>query len=220
MAAYIGNIDKLVGTKKNIITGPYKKEKEIRIRKFRKDASRRVSMANKRLVRLERNKLTDTPAYKNLVGDDGNKPRFSIRGKDYNGVQKEVARMNRFLNAQTSTVRGASKVLKEMAKNTGIKYKNLKELRSKASQFFELASKVEQYLRTVDDMASAIGYQKIWEAVNNYVKDSGSEIEGAQKSIEQMTSEITEAIKEAKKKEYIISNDNAVTGWFRLSDDD
>ena len=220
MAAHIGNIDKYVGTKKNIITGPYKKEKEKRIRKFRKDASRRVSMANKRLVRLERNKLTDTPAYKNLVGDDGNKPRFSIRGKDYNGVQKEVARMNRFLNAQTSTVRGASKVLKEMAKNTGIKYKNLKELKSKAKQFFELASKVEQYLRTVDDMASAIGYQKIWEAVNEYVKASDRELEGAQKSIEQMTFEITEAIKEAKKKEYIISGDNEVTGWFRLSDDD
>lgn len=220
MAAHIGNIDKYVGTKKNIITGPYKKEKEKRIRKFRKDASRRVSMANKRLVRLERNKLTDTPAYKNLVGDNGEKPHFSIRGKDYNGVQKEVARMNRFLNAQTSTVRGASKVLKEMAKNTGIKYKNLKELKSKAKQFFELASKVEQYLRTVDDMASAIGYQKIWEAVNEYVKASDRELEGAQKSIEQMTFEITEAIKEAKKKEYIISGDNEVTGWFRLSDDD
>ena len=220
MPENMGNIDKYVGTKKNIITGPYKKEKRKRMRKFRAKASRLVSMANKRLVRLEENELTDSPAYEKLVGDDGETPRFSIRGKDYNEVQREVAKMNRFLNAQTSTIRGANRVLKEMAKNTGIKYKNLKELRSKASQFFELASKVEQYLRTVDDMASAIGYQKIWEAVNNYVKDSGSEIEGAQKSIEQMTSEITEAIKEAKKKEYIISNDNAVTGWFRLSDDD
>ena len=220
MPENIGNIDKYVGTKKNIITGPYKKEKRERMRKFRTKASRLVSMANKRLVRLEENELTDSPAYEKLVGDDGEKPRFSIRGKDYNEVQREVAKMNRFLNAQTSTIRGANRVLKEMAKNTGIKYKNLKELRSKASQFFELASKVEQYLRTVDDMASAIGYQKIWEAVNNYVKDSGREIEGAQKSIEQMTSEIAEAIKEAKKKEYIISNDNMVTGWFRLSDDD
>lgn len=220
MPTNIGNIDKYVGTKKNIITEPYKKEKRERMGKFRKEASRLVSMANKRLVRLEENELTDSPAYEKLVGDDGEKPHFSIRGKDYNEVQREVAKMNRFLNAQTSTVRGANRVLKEMAKNTGIKYKNLKELRSKASQFFELASKVEQYLRTVDDMASAIGYQKIWEAVNNYVKDSGSEIEGAQKSIEQMTSEIAEAIKEAKKKEYITSNDNAVTGWFRLSDDD
>ena len=220
MPENIGNIDKYVDTKKNIITGPYKKEKRERMRKFRTKASRLVSMANKRLVRLEENELTDSPAYEKLVGDDGEKPRFSIRGKDYNEVQREVAKMNRFLNAQTSTIRGANRVLKEMAKNTGIKYKNLKELRSKASQFFELASKVEQYLRTVDDMASAIGYQKIWEAVNNYVKDSSREIEGAQKSIEQMTSEIAEAIKEAKKKEYIISNDNAVTGWFRLSDDD
>lgn len=219
MAENMGDIDKKLGDK-NIITEPYKKEKEKRIKEFRREASRLVSMANKRLIRLEDNKLTDTPAYKNLLGDDGKKPRFSIRGKDYNEVQKEVAKMNRFLNAQTSTVRGANKVLKEMAKNTGIKYKNLKELRSKASQFFELASKVEQYLRTVDDMASAIGYQKIWEAVNKYVKEIDREVDGGELNIEQAIFEISEAIKEYEKKEFIVSGDNMVTGWFQLSDDE
>lgn len=220
MPENIGNIDKLMGDKKNIVTQPYKKEKEERIREFRREASRLVSMANKRLIRLESNKLTDVPAYQKLVDVMGDKPRFSIRGKDYNEVQREVARMRQFLNAKTSTVRGANQVLKEMAKNTGIKYRTMKELREKSKLFFELASKVEQYLRTVDDIASAIGYQKIWEAVNTYIKDVRKEMNNAEMSLEQAVFEITEAIKEHEKKEFIISGDNAVTGWFRLADDD
>lgn len=220
MAENVGDIDKLGGGDGKIITQPYKDVKEKRIKDFRKEASRLVSLANKRLIRLEDNKLTDTPAYKNLIGEDGKKPRFSIRGKDYNELQKEVAKMNRFINAQTSTVRGANNVLKDMAKNTGIKYKNLKELRSKASQFFELASKVEQYLRTVDDMASAIGYQKIWEAVNKYVKQIDREFDSGEMDLDKAIYEISEAIKEYETKEYIISNDNAVTGWFQLDQDE
>lgn len=220
MPKNIGNIDKLVGDKNNIVTEPYKKEKEERIREFRREASRLVSMVNKRLIRLEANKLTDVPAYKKLVDVMGDKPRFSIRGKDYNEVQREVARMRQFLNAKTSTVRGANQVLKEMAKNTGIKYRTMKELRENSKLFFELASKVEQYLRTVDDIASAIGYQKIWEAVNTYIKDVRKEMNNAEMSIEQAVFEITEAIKEHEKKEFIISLDNAVEGWFRLADDD
>ena len=220
MPENIGNIDKLMGDKKNIVTEPYKKEKEKRIREFRREASRLVSMANKRLIRLEANKLTDVPAYQKLVDVMGDKPRFSIRGKDYNEVQREVARMRQFLNAKTSTVRGANQVLKEMAKNTGIKYRTMKELREKSKLFFELASKVEQYLRTVDDIASAIGYQKIWEAVNTYIKDVRKEMSNAEMSLEQAVFEITEAIKEYEKKEFIISGDNAITGWFRLADDD
>lgn len=199
---------------------PYIKSKEERIRAFRREASRLVSMANKRLIRLEYNKLTDSPAYQKLVEEMGERPRFSIRGKDYNEVQKEVARMRRFLNAKTSTVRGANQVLKEMAKNTGIKYKNLKELKSKAKLFFELASKVEQYLRTVDDIASAIGYQKIWEAVNTYVKDMRKGIGEAKLDIERAIIEISEAIKEYEDKIIIQQLNNPSNwGWYQLEKD-
>lgn len=199
---------------------PYIKDKEERIRAFRREASRLVSMANKRLIRLEYNKLTDSPAYQKLVEEMGERPRFSIRGKDYNEVQKEVARMRRFLNAKTSTVRGANQVLKEMARNTGIKYRTLKELRSKAKLFFELASKVEQYLRTVDDIASAIGYQKIWEAVNTYVKDMRKGIGEAQLDIERAIIEISEAIKEYEDKIIIQQLNNPSNwGWYQLEKD-
>ena len=193
-----------------------KQAKEKRIREYRKEASRLSSMANKRISRLEKNNLTDSPAYKNLVGADGVVHHFGIRGKDYNQVQSEVARLNRFLNNTTSTVRGANKVLKDMAKNTGIKYKNLTELKTKSKQFFELSSKVEQYLRTVDDMASAIGYQKIWEQVNQYVKESETEFDGAEMDIDKATLDVTNAIKEYEEKIYIEDMEGKNFGWFQL----
>lgn len=189
-------------------------KKTERIRAFRREASRLVSMANKRLIRLEANKLTDTPAYQKLVEIMGPKPRFGIRGKSYNEVQREVAIMRQFLNAKTSTVRGANRVLKEIAKNTGIKYKNLKELRSKAKQFFELASKIEQYLRTVDDMASAIGYQRIWQQINTYVKEQRIDLSRAENDIDRMVYEITKALREYDKP--ISINEGNFSAWFKL----
>lgn len=169
-------------------------KRDQRIRELRQEASRKASMANKRLERLERNGLKDTPAYKQWLESGGE--RFGIRGKTYNEVQKELARLNRFIDAETSTVKGTVRVLKDMAENTGIKYQNLTELKTKSAKFFELASKVEQYLRTVDDMASAIGYQKIWEAINTYVKNAKIDLADSRLNIDQMIGAVTDALKE------------------------
>ena len=152
-----------------------------------------TATANKRLDRLEKNGLESSPAYQKWLADG--EVRFSVKGKDHNQLQKEVARLKRFLNSETSTVRGVNKTLKEMAKNTGIKYKNLKDLRSKSAKFFELASKVEQYLRTVDDIASAIGYQKIWEAINKYTKQRKQGLDEADSDIDAMVRTVTDMLK-------------------------
>ena len=77
-----------------------------------------------------------------------------------------------------------------------MKYKNLTELRQSAPKFFELSSKVEQYLRTVDDIASAIGYQKIWEAVNTYVKDNKINLADANTDVDGMIEAVNNVIKE------------------------
>ena len=152
-----------------------------------------TATANKRLERLEKNGLESSPAYQKWLADG--EVRFSVKGKDHNQLQKEVARLKRFLNSETSTVRGVNKTLKEMAKNTGIKYKNLKDLRAKSAKFFELASKVEQYLRTVDDIASAIGYQKIWEAINKYTKQRKQGLDEADDDIDSMVRTVTDMLK-------------------------
>lgn len=162
-------------------------------KQYRKEASKVISMANKRLTRLEKSKLTDSPAYSKYV-DNNETPRFSVKGLDHNALQREMSKVKKFVQSKTSTVRGINSTLKEMANNTGIKYKNLKELRSKAGKFFELSSKVEQYLRNVDDIASAIGYQKIWEAINTYVKNESIDLKDSEKDIDSMVQAVTQLI--------------------------
>ena len=127
--------------------------------------------------------------------------------------------MNTFINANTSTVKGINNYLKEIADNTKIKYKNLRDLRTKASKFFEVTAKVEQYLREVEDIASAIGYQKIWEAVNVYVENGRIDLANAEMDIETLALRVGEAIAEASKGVDVSLEDiraYEATTWFKL----
>lgn len=157
--------------------------------RLKAEVSRLASMANKRIVRLENNGLQESPAYKKWVEDGGAK--FSVRGKDYNQLQQELARVRTFVNAKTSIVRGLNRTLKEMAENTGIKYGSVKELQSKAKNFFELAQKIENYLRQTENSASAIGYRPIWEAINSYVEQEKINLGDADLDISRLTQEIS-----------------------------
>lgn len=130
----------------------------------------RVAMANKRLLRLEANKLTDLPAYKYYQEMKGSE-RFTSKGNDYNELRKELARVDKFLASKTSLVRGANKHLKEIAERVGIRFDKVSELPEKTKRFFELTSKVGQYLKNVEGSYHAIGYQKVWESVSDYVKE-------------------------------------------------
>lgn len=188
-------------------------DKVKRLQYMRKEANRLASMANKRVRRLEQNNLTDAPAYQQYIASGG---KFSVRGKDYNQLQQEISRLQSFLSSETSTVRGYNNVLKEMAKNTGIKYKNLADLKEKASNFFELHSKVEQYLRQVEDMASAIGYQKIWETINQYVKSNKVNLASDRLNIDDMVKQLTDAIKAHDEPFKAPFGKNM---WYELSDD-
>ena len=188
--------------------------KKERIREFRAEATRKASMANKRIARLEKAGLTDSPAYQKYIKDGGGK--FGVRGKTYNQVQAEVARLDRFLNTQSSTIRGVNNQLRTIAENTGIKYKNMKELKQKSSKFFELSSKVEQYLRQVDDMASAIGYQKIWEAINTYTKAADIDLANTNVDIDFMIENITGALKDYEEEVSLFDG----IQWYSLKDDD
>lgn len=165
-------------------------------KEYRKEVSRLASIANKRIKRLQKNNLTDSPALQRLI--DNGIPKFSVRGKSFNELQAETSKLMRFLNSDTSTIRGINANLKTIAKNTGIKYNNMKDLKSQASKFFELSSKVEQYLRTVDDMASAIGYNQIWEVISSYTQDNKIALGGAETNIDDLVLTVTDILKEVK----------------------
>ena len=181
------------------------------IKEVRAEMSRLASVANKRLQRIENAGLETSPAYKKWV-EDG-QVKFGVKGKNHNELQRELSRLKNFINSETSTIRGVNNVLKDMAKNTGIKYKNLTDLRSKANSFFELADKVEQYLRTVDDIASAIGYQKIWEAINSYVQTEKVELGSSETDIESLVANVTDLLTATNNKP-INGYSNDPDGWW------
>lgn len=164
-------------------------EKINKIRAERQEASRLASLANKRLRRLEQKGLIDSPAYKATNG------YFSVRGKSQAEVQSMLRELDKFINAKTSTVRGVNNYVREIASNTGVKYKNLKDLQSKIPKFFELSSKVEQYLRNIEDMASAIDYNQIWQQINVYVADNKIDLSQAGGDIDGMIKHVSNALK-------------------------
>lgn len=182
-------------------------------KQYRATALKVMSMANKRLARLEKSNLTDSPAYQKYVDSKGN-AKFSVKGLDHNQLQQEMSKVKKFVQSKTSTVRGINSTLKEMANNTGIKYKNLKELRDKSKSFFELSSKVEQYLRNVDDIASAIGYQKIWEAINTYVKNESIDLKESENDIDSMVQAVTGLINQFESGSQFTMKGDDSNWWF------
>lgn len=175
---------------------------------YRKEVSRLSAIANKRIQRLQNSELTDSPAYQKWFNDG--QAKFGVRGKSFNEVQTEMSRLNKFLNSSTSTIRGLNKTLKDMATNTGIKYTNMKQLQSKAKAFFTLADKVEQYLRTVEDIASAIGYNQIWEVINTYTQANNINLD-TETDIESLVETISVTL--AKAGGDVTENSETFGGW-------
>lgn len=123
----------------------------------------------KRNIRdLQSHNLGDTPAIQKL--EENGKIKFSVKGKTYNELQSDYFRLKRFMEAETSTVKGATNVLENIAKNINIQYNDLNEIIAKSRVFFDIASKVEQILETQSQLAFTMGYQTIWTAVNNMVE--------------------------------------------------
>lgn len=149
--------------------------------RLKKEVSRMASMANKRLRRLESNDLTNLPAYQ--AWERNGSIKFSVKGKDYNQLQSEYWRLKGFLDARTSTVREANKFLREMAEDTGIKYNGIADLKAKSKHFFELADKIKEYYKKIDETARAIDYRAIFEQINVMVEQGLAEL-GMEESTE------------------------------------
>lgn len=161
-------------------------------KKYRQEASRKVSMANKRLKRMEEQNLTMSPAYKKWIDDGGQK--FGVRGKSTNEVRAEVARLNKFLKQTTSTVKGTKKYLTNVAEQVGIvDYNSYQSLNSQLKDFFEVSDRVREYLKNSKEVSVSIGYKKIWEQVNEYAETVGKEFNSLNSDIVEIAKSITQA---------------------------
>lgn len=134
-----------------------------------KEVSRLAQMANKRLQRLENNDLTMTSAYR--TWESQGKPHYSVKGKDYQGLQSEYWKIKKVIDNTTSTVRGANAYLRKSAGLLGFNSNDtLANIKSNLSGYWELYSKVEQYMSTIENEGYNIGSPRLQEMVSNYVK--------------------------------------------------
>ena len=162
-------------------------------RKLREEARRLVSMANKRLRRLEQQNLINSPAYRKWVEDGAQK--FSVKGKSMEEVKQEVARMNNFLKMQTSTVKGAKQYFQNVAKEVGIKkFDDFTDLQNKLNTFFQTTAKIKENLYNAKEIGVAIGYQKIWEVVSDYVEEVGHELELTEETVVEMVKKLVQSV--------------------------
>lgn len=166
------------------------KEKE---RRMRQEASRLVSMANKRLKRLEEQNLLNTPAYKSWFESGGKK--FGIRGKTNRQVQHEMARINKFLKMQTSTVTGAKQNLKDIAGRIGIyNWDNFEDLNQRISSYYMLTDRILEYSRTLQTLGTSLNYEKVGEIVADYMQEVNGQVTMSDKEVVMLTQRVAEAV--------------------------
>lgn len=160
------------------VTGAYQKA-------LKKAIDRGKTQIKKRMKRLENNNLTDSPAYKQYLQNDV--VHFSVKGKSVQELQSMYWQLKHLNDMKTGTVKGAQKVLKEIASNTGITYKNINDLNAKSKLFFDLASKAKDYLESMGETAKAIDYRAIWHDVNEIMKEDINSLDSALGDIENLT---------------------------------
>lgn len=177
---------------------------------LRREISRKASLANKRLARLEKNGLTDSPAYQKFLEGGGTK--FSIRGKTGSELTKELIKINNFIEMKTSTIKGLNQVLKDTADRVGVEYKDIKQLQQYSSKFFELYNKSMQYLDTVENLGHAFDSTEVMETVRQIVKQEKIDLADSETAIDEMIKRVSDTLTD------INNHDELIEGrdWYRL----
>lgn len=141
-------------------------EDEVRSKKIREYSYKVSGIANKRIRRLEETGL-ESPAYRHWSESRGGR-MFGIRGLDDDGVVQEIQEGERFINMGTSSVRGATKYVKEIGERLGLDGDRV-EIQDMSGTVFEVSSRIEQYLRTAGE-GHAIGSDILQQYVTEFAQ--------------------------------------------------
>lgn len=121
-----------------------------------------IKQAKSQLKGLEKANL-ETPAMQKLLA----KTDLRTKGKSYNQLQSTYFAVDNFLKSQTSSVKGATQNLNQIAKIIGVKNVSANEIANYASQFFQIASYAKQALQT---SGQTIGSERLFEAIRKVSK--------------------------------------------------
>lgn len=146
-------------------------------KELNKELNRLNSLANKRIKRLKE-KGIKSPALRNMPD------KFTNRGKTRAEKIRDYHRVSKFVNSETSTLRGVKKTFKNILSNTGledvilekssidIKTVDTSQIIDLTNEFFSLTSMVEDYLQSKGDFLS---YDKVWDYVKQEMKLNSSD---------------------------------------------
>lgn len=163
-----------------------------------KFAKRIIDAANKRLKRLEQSahKTSDFVQKKLSEG------KFSTRGKSDAEKRRELARALQFMNAESSTITGANKVVAQAASRLGMSYNSIEEAVQGVKNTWALINKAQEYLKTVADAGSAFTSSETQDVITQYVQAAG----GAFENLENGLPDVIEALLDAQKRETTVIN--------------
>ena len=162
-------------------------------RALRARVEAQINEAKQRIKEIEKNGLKETPAITEL---NKRGTTLTTKGKNYNQLQSTYFSLQKFLKAQTSTAQGALRVLEQTAKIIGAENTTPQGLKDLAEEFFSIASKTDELLKTGEHKYSA-GSTRIFEAIRRVQKENsalwqqaGNTAEKANVIVEKLTDEI------------------------------
>lgn len=143
---------------------------------FRQEVSRMASKANKRLKRLGESDFASSPSYQKWLNEGGE--YFSIRGKSQQDVWQEYYRVKSYLDSKTSSITGTKEVLMNMNEYTGMNLDSIEDVKAIASDYFELANKISQYVN-VKGLGAIYDSKQIYAQINLVTQEMGVDLTNA-----------------------------------------
>lgn len=146
-------------------------------KELNQELNRLNSLANKRVARL-RKKGIKSPALRNVP------EKFTNKGKTRAEKLRDYHRVSKFVNADTSTLKGVKQTYKNILNNTGLsdvilektsidtKSLGTSQMIDLTNEFFSLTSMVDDYLQSKGDFLS---YDKVWDYVKQEMKLKSSD---------------------------------------------
>ena len=161
---------KLIKAQKQVAQG--------KVRELKKKLRGMISQAKSQLKGLE-NAGLDTPAKEKLLS----KTDLKTKGKNYNQLQSTYFAVDSFLKSQTSSVKGATQNLNQIAKIIGVKNVSASEIARYASQFFQIASYAKQALNT---SGQSIGSTRLFETIRKTAKTYQTKWDNAESALDKL----------------------------------
>ena len=170
-------------------------------KEFRQRVLKLQSAVNKRLKRIEENKLTDNPTYRalkeRLPERDGGGVRFSMKGKNNNELTSHYWQLINTYNSAYGSVQNIRKHMESLAKYTGINIKgNTLEMTQQTGDFFKIADTISDYLDNVGNKAQALDYRRLHTAVREVIQKNKVELSAIRNDAKQLETLIRESMKE------------------------